>query len=128
MSEVETERWKRGREVMDAVYGAGFSDRYPAYEDVPPFSRASVETVFAEVWDRPGLSIRDRRLLTLGAVSMLGRPDLVKVQILGALRAGDLTEPELRESVLQLAIYCGWPNATAVNQGVEAALAEFAGE
>jgi 4-carboxymuconolactone decarboxylase len=114
------ERWERGRAAMDAIYGAGFSDRYPVREDVQPYSRHTVETLFADVWIRPGLSVRDRRLLVLGTVSMLGRPDLVTIQVLGGLRAGAFTEEQLREAVLQLAFYCGWPNATALNQGVDA--------
>jgi 4-carboxymuconolactone decarboxylase len=113
---------------MDRAYGPGFSDRYPAPEDLTPFLRHTVETLFGEVWSRPGLPLRDRRLLVLGAVSMLGRADLVHVQVLGALRAGDLTEEHLREAVLQLAPYCGWPNATALEAGVNAALAAFAAE
>ena len=122
------ERWERGRAVLDAIYGAGFSDRYPPYAEVRPYSRQTVETLFGEVWSRPGLAVRDRRLLVLGAVSMLGRPDLVTVQVLGGLRAGEFTEEELRETVLQLAFYCGWPNATALDQGVNAALDTFAAE
>lgn len=122
------ERWERGRAAMDAIYGAGFSDRYPPYEQVRPYSRQTVENLFGEVWARPGLPVRDRRLLVLGAVSMLGRPDLVKIQVLGGLRSGDFTEEQLREAVLQLAYYCGWPNATALDQGIDAGLAEFAAE
>lgn len=113
---------------MDAVYGAGFSDRYPPYAEVRPFSRQTVETLFGEVWGRPGLPVRDRRLLVLGAVSMLGRSDLVKVQVLGGLRSGDFTEDQLREAVLQLAFYCGWPNATALEHGVNGALEAFEAE
>lgn len=124
----DTERWERGRAVLDAVYGAGFSDRYPPYLEVRPYSRQTVETLFGEVWSRPGLPVRDRRLLVLGAISMLGRADLVTIQVLGGLRAGDFTEEQLRETVLQLAFYCGWPNATAFDQGVNAALATYAAE
>jgi len=122
------ERWERGRAVLDAVYGAGFSDRYPPYPQVKPYSRQTVENLFGEVWTRPGLPIRDRRLLVLGAVSMLGRADLVKIQVLGGLRSGDFTEEQLRETVLQLAFYCGWPNATAFDNGLNAALADYAAE
>jgi alkylhydroperoxidase/carboxymuconolactone decarboxylase family protein YurZ len=121
-------RWDRERAAMGAVHGAGSSDRFPAYPQVRPFSRATVETLFGEVWNRPGMPLRDRRLLVLGAVSMVGRGDLVTVRALGGLRSGDFTDELLRGAVLQLAFYCGWLNATAVEQGVMAALEAYAAE
>ena len=93
-----------------------------------PFVGATVKHLFGEVWDRPGLSIRDRRLLVLGATVMLGRTDLVETQVKGALRAGDMDAEQLEEAVLQLAFYTGWGNATAMWHGVQAALKAVAAE
>ena len=81
MSDTE-EAWSRGLAVMDEVYGAGFSDSMPATGE--PMLTETVEHLFADIWARPGLSIRDRRLLVLGATAALGRADLIEVQVVGA--------------------------------------------
>jgi 4-carboxymuconolactone decarboxylase len=86
----------------------------------------TVDHLFGEVWSRPGLSIRDRRLLVIGATAALGRADLIEIQVRGALANGELSAEELREAVLQLQYYVGWGNGTALNNGVEAALREHA--
>ncbi len=112
----------RGRAMLDAVYGEGFAaSRVPA-----PGHAVTDETVrhlFGEIWNRPGLALRDRRLLVLGATAMLGRADLVEIQARGSLASGDLTAAELREACLQLQFYVGWGNGTQVVAGVEAAIA-----
>ena len=117
----EQTRTERGMATMDAVYGAGLSAAMPA--DRTPALAMTIDHLFGEVWSRPGLSIRDRRLLVLGATAALGRPDLIETQARGALVNGELTEEELEEAVLQLHYYVGWGNGTAVQSGVAAALA-----
>ena len=73
------------------------------------------------MWNRPHLSVRDRRLLVIGATAMLGRPDLIEFKVAGAIVNKELDSDALKEVVLQLAYYCGWGNATAVRAGIEAA-------
>ncbi|MER7692008.1 carboxymuconolactone decarboxylase family protein [Streptomyces sp. NPDC097610] len=124
MATDENDRWSRGKEVLDDVYGEGFSATYYAVERTQPYHRETVEHLFGDIWSRPGLSIRDRRLLVIGATAALGRADLIRIQALGALRNGELTRDELREGVLQLAFYTGWGNATAVDGGIEDAIAD----
>lgn len=64
-----------------------------------------------DVWQRPGLSRRDRSLAT---VSALNRPDQHRSHMALALRNG-VTREELIETIIQMAFYSGWPNAvTAV--------------
>lgn len=121
----DPQAWADGRRTMDAVYGEGFSDRLPQTGQAP-FLLDTVQHLFADIWARPGLSIRDRRLLVIGATAALGRSDLIRVQTLGALRNGELDEIQLREALLHLAYYVGWGNASAVSSGFEAALADFA--
>src|SRR5579863_9809157 len=108
--------------MMDRVYGPGFAASMPAR--VHPLSRETVEHLFAEIWSRPGLSIRDRRMLVLGATAALGRADLLEVQIRGALVNEELTEEQLHEAVLHLSFYVGVPNATAMHRAALAALAD----
>ncbi|MFF1464088.1 NAD(P)-binding domain-containing protein [Streptomyces sp. NPDC058330] len=117
------EAYRRGLELMDQVYGPGFSDTMPGSPTGEPFTDATVGHLFGDVWSRPGLSVRDRRLLVLGATAALGRSDLIRIQTEGALVNGELDPPQLREAVLHLALYVGWGNATAVRAGVEEAIA-----
>ncbi|PPF87297.1 hypothetical protein C5E07_16705 [Pseudoclavibacter sp. RFBJ3] len=120
---MSAEAWEDGTRVMDAVYGAGFSQRLPE-EGRTPLLRDTVEHLFADIWSRPGLSIRDRRLLVLGATAALGRADLIRIQALGGLRNGEFDAEQLREAALHLAYYVGWGNATAASSGFDQALAD----
>lgn len=113
---------KKGLEVMDEVYGPGFAAAMPVAEH--PLTKETVGHLFAEIWSRPGLPIRDRRLLVLGATAALGRADLLEVQIRGALANDELTEEQLHEAVLQLAFYVGIGNAVAMHQAALKALAD----
>jgi 4-carboxymuconolactone decarboxylase len=109
-----------GRAMMDRIYGEGFSSSLPA--DGGPMLDDTVRHLFGEIWSRPGLSIRDRRLLVLGATAAIGRADLIEIQVRGALANGELTPEQLREAVLHLQYYVGWGNGTQVSKGVEAAI------
>ena len=113
-----------GRKTMDAVYGSGFSESLP--QDLNPMLADTVDHLFGEVWSRPGLSIRDRRLLVMGATAALGRADLIEIQARGALANQELSPGELREAVLQLHYYVGWGNGTQVHLGIEAAIDQHA--
>jgi 4-carboxymuconolactone decarboxylase len=117
----QDERMKKGLAMMDAVYGEGFSDNFPVVDH--PLIVDTVTHLFGEVWSRPGLSIRDRRLLVLGATASLGRADLLEIQIRGALANEELTEEQLHEAALQLQFYVGAGNTTAMYQAILKALA-----
>ncbi|MCW2943892.1 MAG: hypothetical protein JWR24_609 [Actinoallomurus sp.] len=121
MSE-ETDATKRGLEMMDEVYGPGFSDTMPTERS--PMLDDTIGHLFGEIWSRPGLSVRDRRLLVIGATAALGRADLIEIQVRGALAGDELTAEQLREAVLHLHYYVGWGNGTQLHKGVEAALRE----
>lgn len=122
--ELPTDRTELGLTTMEAVYGHAVADSIP--QQRTPALEKTVDHLFGEIWSRPGLSIRDRRLLVMGATAMLGRDDLIEVQVRGALANNELTAAELREAVLQLYYYVGWGNGTALERGVEAALAASA--
>jgi alkylhydroperoxidase/carboxymuconolactone decarboxylase family protein YurZ len=115
------ERRRAGLAKLEEVYG----DTRGLEEADTPYARATVEHLFGEVWARDGLSVRDRRLLTLGVVAALGRTDLAETQLAGALRAGDLDEGQVGEVVLHLAHYAGWPNGQALQRAATAALQEM---
>jgi len=83
-----------------------------------------VDQLFGEVWTRPALDLRDRRLLTLGALAALGQPQLMEIQYRSALDRGELTADQVRESVIHLAHYVGWPRSTGVNEAAEKVIAD----
>jgi len=66
--------------------------------------------LFDEVWERPDLSKRDRSLVTVAAQTALGKIDQLQFH-LGFARQNGVTDEELKEALLQLAFYTGWPNA-----------------
>ena len=75
--------------------------------------------IFAEVWTRPGLDRRSRFLIAIASAACEGgRQDVLDGYIRGALKLGELTQLELREAALQLAIYSGWCNGMAVDDAV----------
>ncbi|MBF6436661.1 carboxymuconolactone decarboxylase family protein [Nocardia cyriacigeorgica] len=100
---------ERGLAKMEEVYGTPFQD-YPS-----DHFAMTADHLFANVWSRPGLSIRDRRLVLLGALTAQGLMDTAAIQIGAALRNGELTEEELHEIALFLCHYIGWPNGSKLD-------------
>jgi 4-carboxymuconolactone decarboxylase len=82
---------------------------------VTPFDAATRDFVFGQVWPRPGLSRRDRRLVTLACVYAADATGPIDDHIYAALATGDLTLEEMGEVTLQFAVYCGWPKASQVD-------------
>ena len=80
----------------------------------PKFAQLTDEVLFGDVWARPGLSQRDRSLVTVSALIAMNRPDQLRGHLARARQNG-LSDAELLEAITQLAFYAGWPNAvTAV--------------
>ena len=67
--------------------------------------------LFKNVWTRPGLTRRERRLITLTAIAASGPAEIVPHHLNAALKCGDLSKEDLLEWVVQLAHYAGWPSA-----------------
>lgn len=83
----------------------------------------TVDHLFGEIWTRPGLDLRDRRLLTIGALSALGMPNLLEIQFGAAMERDELDETQVRELVIHLAHYVGWPLSTGINEAAEKVIA-----
>ena len=81
-----------------------FGDLAPALADY------SDKILFADVWERPGLSLRDRSLITVASLVALYRTDELAFHIGKALDNG-VTRDELIELITHLAFYSGWPTA-----------------
>jgi alkylhydroperoxidase/carboxymuconolactone decarboxylase family protein YurZ len=123
-------RRQKGLEMIVEVYAdeLGFAERLESLgPEQAPYTAETIDHLFAEIWSRPGLSTRDRRLLVFGVTAGLGRADLAETQMVGALRNGELTPEELGEVVLQLAYYAGWPCAQAMQRAATAAVQRTSG-
>lgn len=116
---------EKGLETFDAVYGPGAKEMTLPYMD-RPFNQEIVGNQFGNLWSHPAMSIRDKRLMVLGATAMLGRQDLIEIQMTGALINEEFTPEQLDLIPLFLLFYCGAGNTTAVFRGIEAAKARVA--
>jgi len=118
----DSERRRRGAEMMSKVY-AGDVKAPPAGRSA--FVDLMLEQVFAEVWTREELSLRDRRLVLLGIIGALGEKEVFQVQVLSALKNGELTPAEVREALIMLANYAGYPRAAGMFTATEQTIAAF---
>ena len=75
-----------------------------------PFQEIATEMAWGKVWTRPGLTLRERSLLTLAICIALNRPNEIRIHLRGAIRNG-VTRVELRELILHSFLYCGGPAA-----------------
>ena len=95
---------RRGLEKMNEVYGW----EMPNVEGDPYFD-LTVDHLFADIWTRPGLSMREKRMMTLTVVTAVGNADLAEIQANAALANGELTVEELKEMAVFLTHYLGFP-------------------
>ena len=104
---------RKGLAKMNEVYAWEMSDM-PG-----DFFALTVDHLFGDIWSRPGLSMRDKRLITLSVVTALGLPDLAEIQVNAALENGEMTSDELREMALFITHYVGFPLGSGFNGVVE---------
>ncbi|MEI7057268.1 NAD(P)-binding domain-containing protein [Nocardioides sp. CCNWLW239] len=102
-----------GLRKMEEVYGFDMAD------GEGDFFRYTADHLFGDIWQRPGLTTRDRRLLLIGLLAGQGAADVLGIQIPAAYANGELSEDELREIVVFLCHYAGWPNGARINTVVE---------
>ena len=76
----------------------------------PKLAELTDDVLFGDVWERPGLSKRDRSLITVSALVALNRTEQLPFHLARALENG-VTKEEIVESITQLAFYSGWPTA-----------------
>lgn len=76
----------------------------------PKLADLTKKVVFDDIWERPGLSKRDRSLITVAALIALNRTEQLRFHLDHALENG-VTKEEVGEVITHLAIYCGWPSA-----------------
>jgi 4-carboxymuconolactone decarboxylase len=120
----DSERRQRGLEMIAEVYAGDVVTPPEGYA----FTDIMLEQLFAEVWSRDVLSIRDRRILLLGIIAEKGEPTTFGIQAKAALKRGELAPDELRELLLMIAQYAGYPRAAALLGVIEQKIAEVAKE
>jgi 4-carboxymuconolactone decarboxylase len=116
---------ERGMEVRRAVLGDEHVDRAIARttDFTAEFQDLITRYAWGEIWSRPGLDRRTRSCITLTALVAGGHEQELAMHLRGALRNG-LTPDEIKEVLLQTAIYCGVPAANAAFAVAQEVLAE----
>ncbi|RSS34786.1 4-carboxymuconolactone decarboxylase [Streptomyces sp. WAC08241] len=121
-------RHAAGLAVRRKVLGDAHVDR--ALARTTPLTAAFQDFItryaWGEIWSRPGLDHRTRRCLTLTALVALNHHAELEMHLRAALTSGDLSPDDVREVLLQSAVYCGVPSANAAFALAERVLAETA--
>ena len=111
----ERSRRDAGTKMRRRVLGDAHVDRAAAQETplTADFQDLITRYAWGEIWTRPGLDERSRRILILGTLIALGRLDEFRMHARAALDHGGFSPDDLTEIVLQQAIYCGVPAANS---------------
>lgn len=106
------DRFESGLEKRRRVLGAEYVDQSMRNADdfTRPLQQLVTEYCWGEVWQREELSDRDRSMINLAMITALNRPHELRLHVRGAINNG-LSVEDIREVLLQTAIYCGVPAA-----------------
>ena len=119
-------RYERGLAKLQQIDGEGGVKVVESLAGIAPdFARLLIEFPFGDIYSRPGLDLRSREIAVVAALTAMGNaaPQL-KVHIQGALNVG-VTRTEIVETIMQMAVYAGFPAAL---NGLAAAREVFAAE
>jgi 4-carboxymuconolactone decarboxylase len=125
----DAERHEAGMAVRRAVLGDAWVDRARATsnEFTEDFQDFITRYAWGEIWSRPGLDRRTRSFLTLALLAGLGRAEELPLHVRGALNNG-LTADEIKETLLQVAVYAGVPAANTAFAVARRTLDDIAAE
>ena len=118
------DRYETGMETRRAVLGDAHVDRAEANKRPfdADFQRMITEGAWGSVWSRPGLSKRERSVVTIALLAALGHWDEVALHVRATKNTGASPE-DVMEAILHVAIYAGVP---AANQAIKVARAAYA--
>jgi 4-carboxymuconolactone decarboxylase len=109
----DEQRRKTGLGIRRQVLGDAHVDR--AIAQTTPLNKEFQDLItryaWGEIWTRPGLDVRSRRILVIGTMIAIGRWDEFEMHAAAAMREGGFSLDDLKEIVLQQAVYCGVPAA-----------------
>ena len=125
----EQERFKKGMEARRRVLGDAHVDRALAARDelTAEFQDLLTRYAWGEIWTRPGLDERTRRMLVLAMLVALGRDAELKMHLAAAFDHG-MSREDVKEVLLQTAVYCGLPAANNGFRIAQEVLASRAGQ
>ena len=120
--------YDRGMKTRRKVLGDEWVDRAERTKTSfnAEFQELITRYAWDEIWNRKGLDHRTRRMLVITAMVALGRWEEYQLHVRAALQSGDLSEDDLKEVLLQAAIYCGIPAANTAFKEARAMMAELA--
>ncbi len=105
-------RYDRGKAILVDTYGQSIADQAlrKLHALSPALERHIVEFVYGDMAAESVLDRKTRILCNIAALTVLGRPEQLRIHIQGAMRAG-ATEEEIRDTILQMAVFGGFPAA-----------------
>ncbi|MGE0386321.1 MAG: carboxymuconolactone decarboxylase family protein [Gammaproteobacteria bacterium] len=116
------QRRRRGLELYREI----MQQAHP--EPDSPRAAGLIDFVFAEIWARPGLSRRERRLIALSCAGGADARETLADHVYAALKSGDFSRAEMDEVILHFAVYCGWPKAEVFERIMDAQVARIGAE
>jgi 4-carboxymuconolactone decarboxylase len=122
----EGERYDKGLSVRRAVLGDAHVDRTLAKRDSfnEEFQELITRYAWGEIWTRPGLPRQTRSLITVAMMVALNRADEFRLHVRAAFNNG-VTRDQIKEVLLQTAIYCGVPAANTAFHLAEEVFAQM---
>jgi len=121
-----SESFERGLPIRKQVLGEAYVDaslrNATAFNE--DFQTFVTETAWGSVWSRAGLPRKTRSMLTIAMLAVLGQHEELKLHVRAAVRNTGVTQDELKEVLLQVAVYAGVPAANSAFQHARAALQE----
>jgi len=119
-------RLRDGERMRRTVLGDAHVDRSQA--NATPFTQELQELVteycWGTIWTRDGVVPRERSFVNLGMIAALGKMPEFELHVRGAIRNG-ITPEEVKEVILQIAIYCGVPAAIEASRHANAVIEEM---
>jgi len=124
----ERERYDKGMARRRQVLGAEWVDRANARRNAfnEEFQDFITRAAWGEVWTRPHFDERTRRVLVIGTMIALGQWDEFRLHVRAALAEGGFTQNDIKEILLQQAIYCGVPAVNHAFKEAAEVIADFA--
>lgn len=109
---VRDKLFDQGMKVRKRVLGAEYVNKqFKNIDDFTlPFQELATKTAWGMVWARPGLSLKARSMINIAMLVAVGKADEIELH-LGAAQRNGVTKNEIREILMQSAIYCGFPAA-----------------
>jgi 4-carboxymuconolactone decarboxylase len=126
---MDDNKFEQGMKIRRAVLGDAYVDNAEANKTPfdADFQRFITESAWGSVWTRPGLDRRTRHLITLAMLAALGKEHELAVHIRSTQNTG-VTQEELKEVFMQVAIYAGVPSANTAFSVAKRVYAELSGE